>query len=97
MNAAAPPAFCACAITCSAMVVLPDDSGPKISITRPRGKPPTAERRIERKAAGGNHRNRDGVVRAQAQHRALAELLVHRHQGEIDCFALFRFRHPDLC
>ncbi len=36
-----PPCFCASAITCSAMVVLPDDSGPKISITRPRGKPPT--------------------------------------------------------
>src|SRR5438128_5823519 len=41
MNAAVPPAFCASAITCSAMVVLPDDSGPKISTTRPRGNPPT--------------------------------------------------------
>src|SRR5665213_2433970 len=41
MNAAAPPAFWACAIACKAMVVLPEDSGPKISITRPRGKPPT--------------------------------------------------------
>src|ERR1700691_3204964 len=36
-----PPAFCASAITCSVMVVLPDDSGPNTSITRPRGKPPT--------------------------------------------------------
>ena len=36
-----PPFFCASAITCSAMVVLPDDSGPKISLMRPRGKPPT--------------------------------------------------------
>ena len=35
-----PPAFCASAITCRAMVVLPEDSGPKISTTRPRGKPP---------------------------------------------------------
>src|SRR6201994_3904395 len=26
---------------CSVMVVLPEDSGPKISITRPRGTPPT--------------------------------------------------------
>jgi hypothetical protein len=41
MNAAMPPFFCASAITCSAMVVLPDDSGPKISQTRPRGNPPT--------------------------------------------------------
>ena len=41
MNAAMPPCFCASAITCRAMVVLPEDSGPKISTTRPRGKPPT--------------------------------------------------------
>ena len=27
-NAAMPPGFCACAITCRASVVLPDDSGP---------------------------------------------------------------------
>ena len=36
-----PPVFCASAITCSAIVVFPDDSGPKISTTRPRGNPPT--------------------------------------------------------
>src|SRR5690348_4095762 len=36
-----PPAFCASATTCRASVVLPDDSGPKISTTRPRGMPPT--------------------------------------------------------
>src|SRR3954469_23804057 len=41
MNAAIPPAFCASATTCSAIVVLPEDSGPKISLIRPRGKPPT--------------------------------------------------------
>src|SRR5947208_2559886 len=41
MKAAMPPFFCASAITWSAMVVLPDDSGPKISLMRPRGKPPT--------------------------------------------------------
>ena len=40
-NAARPPAFCASAMICSVMVVLPEDSGPKISITRPRGTPPT--------------------------------------------------------
>ena len=40
MNAAMPPFFCASAITCRAIVVLPDDSGPKISLIRPRGNPP---------------------------------------------------------
>src|SRR5580704_15639710 len=41
MKAAVPPAACAWAITCRASVVLPDDSGPNTSMTRPRGKPPT--------------------------------------------------------
>ena len=41
MNAASPPSFCASAMTCSESVVLPDDSGPKISMMRPRGRPPT--------------------------------------------------------
>src|SRR5690349_6069147 len=40
MYAAAPPCRCACATMCSASVVLPLDSGPKISVTRPRGIPP---------------------------------------------------------
>src|ERR1700719_3753321 len=40
-NAARPPAFCASAIICRVIVVLPEDSGPKISMTRPRGTPPT--------------------------------------------------------
>ena len=39
--AAMPPSFCADATICSAIVVLPDDSGPKISIILPRGIPPT--------------------------------------------------------
>ena len=41
MNAASPPTFCASAMMCSDSVVLPDDSGPKISTMRPRGTPPT--------------------------------------------------------
>src|SRR5215213_8168762 len=41
MKAARPPAFCASAMMCRARVVLPLDSGPKISTTRPRGTPPT--------------------------------------------------------
>src|ERR1700733_5448647 len=36
-----PPAFCASAMIWRVMVVLPEDSGPKISMTRPRGTPPT--------------------------------------------------------
>src|SRR2546423_271009 len=40
MYAAAPPCRWECATTCSANVVLPLDSGPKISVTRPRGIPP---------------------------------------------------------
>src|SRR5882672_5823336 len=40
MYAAAPPRRWAFATRCSASVVLPLDSGPKISVTRPRGMPP---------------------------------------------------------
>src|SRR5215813_10665727 len=40
MKAQMPPFFWASATVCSASVVLPDDSGPKISTTRPRGRPP---------------------------------------------------------
>src|SRR5580704_14366173 len=36
-----PPIFWASAMTWSVIVVLPEDSGPKTSTTRPRGKPPT--------------------------------------------------------
>src|SRR6266849_11129148 len=45
MKAAVPPVFWASAIVCSMSVVLPDDSGPKISMTRPRGSPPTPSAR----------------------------------------------------
>src|SRR5262245_32457492 len=41
MKAAMPPRRWASEITCRARVVLPEDSGPKISTTRPRGMPPT--------------------------------------------------------
>jgi hypothetical protein len=45
MNAATPPRRWASAITCWQIVVLPDDSGPKISVIRPRGMPPTPRAR----------------------------------------------------
>src|SRR5687767_9242897 len=41
MKATVPPRRCASASTCWQSVVLPDDSGPKISVIRPRGMPPT--------------------------------------------------------
>ena len=40
-KAARPPAFWAWAMTWRESVVFPEDSGPKISTTRPRGMPPT--------------------------------------------------------
>ena len=48
INAARPPRFCACAMTVNVSVVLPDDSGPKTSTTRPRGNPPTPNARSMR-------------------------------------------------
>ncbi len=45
MNAATPPRRWASAMTCWQTVVLPDDSGPKISVIRPRGMPPTPSAR----------------------------------------------------
>src|SRR3954468_20630606 len=45
MNATTPPFFCASASTCWHSVVLPEDSGPKISVIRPRGIPPTPSAR----------------------------------------------------
>src|ERR1019366_3378628 len=73
-----PPAFCASAITCKAMVVLPEDSGPKISTTRQRG--------VERNRARRNHRDRDdGFLRPQPHNGPFAELLFNLCEGEIDC------------
>ena len=45
MKATTPPLRCASARTCWQSVVLPDDSGPKISVIRPRGMPPTPSAR----------------------------------------------------
>src|SRR5690349_11592464 len=45
MKAATPPLRWASAMTCWHTVVLPDDSGPKISTIRPRGMPPTPSAR----------------------------------------------------
>ena len=70
---------------CSASVVLPDDSGPKISITRPRGTPPMPERVVEADRPGGDRREWGaGVLLAQAHDRALAELLLDLADGHLD-------------
>src|SRR5688572_2612538 len=45
MKATTPPRAWASARTCWQTVVLPDDSGPKISVIRPRGMPPTPSAR----------------------------------------------------
>ena len=50
MKAASPPAFWASAIICRPRVVLPLDSGPKISTMRPRGTPPTPRARSRARA-----------------------------------------------
>ena len=48
-----PPLRWASATTCMASVDLPEDSGPKISTTRPRGKPPTPRARSRARAPVG--------------------------------------------
>src|SRR5215212_1378318 len=53
MKAASPPAFWASAMICRARVVLPLDSGPKISTMRPRGTPPTPSARSRASAPVG--------------------------------------------
>ena len=91
-----PPFFWASAITCSASVVLPDDSGPKISMTRPRGTPPMPEGIVDADRAGRNHLDRgDDVVLAKAHDRALAELLFNLSDGDVE--RLQPFLSFDLC
>ena len=71
-----PPFFCASAMTCSASVVLPELSGPKISMMRPRGRPPmpsaisSPSEPVEIDFDLG-----DGAL-AELHHRALAEIAL---------------------
>ena len=89
-NAAMPPSFCASAMICSVRVVLPDDSGPKISTTRPRGTPPMprAKSRLTDPVEMDGI-DRDGVLLAQPHDRALAELFLDLADGEFDGFEAF--------
>ena len=90
---ASPPSFCASAITCSAMVVLPDDSGPKTSTTRPRGMPPTPSAAsieidpVEITETGTTLR------RSQPEDGSFAELLFQLDQGLVNDLAAFTFFH----
>ena len=94
MNAAMPPSFCASATTCSAMVVLPDDSGPKISTDAAARKAADAQRVIERNRAGRNRRHRhDGFLRSQPQDRAFTELLLDLAESESKGACAFFFVH----
>ena len=77
MNAAVPPAFCACAITCSASVVFPEDSGPKISTTRPRGNPPTPKAASTEMEPLGITVTGSTLRDPSRSTRAFSELLVH--------------------
>ena len=97
MNAAMPPAFCASAMTCSATVVLPEDSGPKISADPPAREAAHAQRRVERDRAARDRRHpNDGFLRAQPQNGALAELLLDLAQGKAQHSRAFFFVHS-LC
>ena len=72
-------------MTCSASVVLPEDSGPKISMTRPRGTPPIAERVVDADGAGRDGLDRlDRALLAEPHDRALAELLLDLADGQLD-------------
>ena len=75
---------------CNASVVLPLDSGPKISTTRPRGTPPTPRARSSPsdpvEMAGDLHRG--GIV-AQAHDRALAVLTLDLQDRHLQGLVLF--------
>ncbi len=71
-----PPFFCASAITCSASVVLPELSGPKISMMRPRGRPPMP-RAISRPSEPVEMDSTWAIgALAELHHRALAEIAL---------------------
>ena len=82
MKAAMPPLRWAWATTCRASVVLPLDSGPKISTTRPRGMPwPPRAMSSERLPVGMPVIWRD-VVGAQGHDGPFAELLLDLGDGD---------------
>ena len=71
------------------MVVLPEDSGPKISTTRPRGKPPTPSAASKEIAPVGITAMGTIFLRAQPHDGAFAKLLFDLRKRQIDCFSPF--------
>ncbi len=81
MKATTPPRAWASARTCWQTVVLPDDSGPKISVIRPRGMPPTPSARSSAIEPVGIVSSDELVARAELHDRAATELLLDRRQA----------------
>ena len=84
MKAAIPPLRCASAMTCWQTVVLPDDSGPKISLIRPRGMPPTPSARSSAMDPVGIESTACRSPGAELHDRAAAELLLDREDRGVD-------------
>ena len=76
MKAAMPPSRWALATTCRASVVLPLDSGPKISTTRPQGMPWPPRAMSNERLPVGDAADRRGGADAQRHDRPFAELLL---------------------
>ena len=90
MKAAMPPAFWASATTCRASVVLPLDSGPKISMMRPRGMPwPPRAMSSDRLPVEMPSIGVDRVA-AQGHDRAFAELLFDGGDRVAELGAVFQ-------
>ena len=66
------------------MVVLPEDSGPKISLMRPRGNPPTPERMSsEIDPVEITETGTMASFAPEAQDRAFAKLLFDLAEGQV--------------
>ena len=66
-------------------MVLPEDSGPKISVTRPRGSAADTEREVDADRAGRDgFDGRDGVPLPEAHDGALAKLLLDLADGHVE-------------
>ena len=89
MKATTPPRAWASAMTCWQTVVLPDDSGPKISVIRPRGMPPTPSARSSAIEPGRDRVDHELLARAELHDRAAPELLLDRGEGGVDRLAAF--------
>ncbi len=84
---------------CRVMVVLPEDSGPKISIDASARNAADAECGVEGDGAGGDDGDRhDGFFRAEAHDGTFAELLFQLGKRCIDCSTAFcdRVCHVNL-